>query len=98
MGAAVKVDGAIALELGSVLGFPGCLPLSGQINEPLPGLGLGACGVAGSSSLPALESPSAALTSVVAVAAEACAAGGGSEAHLNPCLVGPFGTWEEAVP
>ena len=43
-GAAAKVDGAIALELGSVLGFPGCLPLSGQVNELLPGLGLGACG------------------------------------------------------
>lgn len=44
-GAAAKADGAIALGLGSVLGFPGCLPLSGQVSELLPGLGLGAYGV-----------------------------------------------------
>lgn len=49
-GAAVRVDGATALEPGSVLGFPGCLPSSGQLGEPQPGFGLGACGVADSSS------------------------------------------------
>lgn len=48
--AAAKADEAIALGLGSVLGFPGCFPLSGQVNELLPALGLGACGVADSSS------------------------------------------------
>lgn len=45
VGAAVKVDGATALEQGSVLGFPGCWPWFGQVNELLPGLGLGVCGV-----------------------------------------------------
>lgn len=49
-GAAAKADGAIALGLGSVLGFPGRLPLSGQVSDLLPGLGLGACGVVDSSS------------------------------------------------
>lgn len=49
-GSAAKADGAIALGLVSVLGFPGCLPLSGQVSELLPGLGLGACEVVDSSS------------------------------------------------
>lgn len=44
-GVAAKADGAIALGPGNVLGFPGCLPLSGQVSELLPGLGLGACEV-----------------------------------------------------
>lgn len=49
-GAAVKAVGAIALGPGSVLGFPGRLPSPGRVSELLPGLGLGACGVVGSSS------------------------------------------------
>lgn len=49
-GAAVKADGVTALGLGSVLGFPGCLPSSGQVSELLLGLGLVACGVVDSSS------------------------------------------------
>lgn len=48
-GAAAKADGAIALGLGSVLGFRGCLSLSGPASELLPGLGFGACGVVDSS-------------------------------------------------
>lgn len=48
--AAAKADGATALEPGSVLGFPGCLPSSGRVGEPLPGLGLVAYGAGDSSS------------------------------------------------
>lgn len=58
-GAVARVDGATALGLGSELGFLACWPLSALVGECLPGLDLGACVVAGSSSLLALESPSA---------------------------------------
>lgn len=49
-GLVAKVGAATALGLESILGFPGCLPLSGQVGELLPGLGLGACEAADSSS------------------------------------------------
>lgn len=98
-GAAAKADGVIALGLGNELGFPGCLPLSVQVSELLPGPGLGACEIVDSSSLPVLESPSAALASAAAaVAAEAGAAGGCSAGPPCPCQADPFETWEGAVP
>lgn len=93
---AAKVGGAIALGLESVPGFPGCLPLSGQVGELLPGLGLGACEAVDSSSWPVPKSPSAASSSD-AVAAEACVAGS-SAVHPFPSQVGPFEMWEGAVP
>lgn len=49
VGAAAKADGATAPELGSELGFLVSLPSSGQVNDLLPGLALGACGVVDSS-------------------------------------------------
>lgn len=44
-GVAAKMDGAIALGLGSVLGSPEYLQLSAQVSELLLELALGACGI-----------------------------------------------------